>query len=247
MYYDSVQNATSSAKDYRSYFHGKEKENKREIYFQTLKIHHQHLYRFESDREKGKYFSTRNLPLDWLVWYDYYNQKLRSPNYQYGYNVQTARYFQDSTYTEDQGLIKFGRNTNQNLIPVDPTPLQEVYTKYVKYPTEIGKSTTVPYNNLMVRKKIDKDIYYIGNGSKYLYWNVFPDEEKYSRFVYYLSTEGNVPTSFKNRYYDFSYDENESGRYEDEVHNNNKNSLKNIDLNSDDRGFLDFHSCSRKK
>ena len=198
------------------------------------------------DREKEKYFATRNLPLDWLVWYDYYNQKLRSPNYQYGYNVQTARYFQDSTYTEDQGLIKFGRNTNLNLIPVDPTPLREVYTRYVNYPSENGKSTTVPYNNLMVRKNFDKDIYYIGNGSKYLYWNVFPDEEKYSRFVYYLSTVGEVPTSFKNLYYDFSYDENEYGQYEDKGNNNNKNSLEIIDLNSDDRGFLDFYSHSRK-
>jgi len=78
----------------------------------------------------------------------------------------------------------------------------------------------------MVCKFFDKDIYYIGSGSKYLYWNIFPDEEKYSRFSYYLSTERNVPTSFKNLYYNFSYNENEYGRYEDEVHDNNNNSLK---------------------
>ena len=159
-YYDSVMNATPSTKDYRSYFYGIEKENKRKIYFKTIKIHHQHLYNVELEREKAKYSKTRNLPLDWLVWYDYYNQKLRRANYLYGYNVQTAQYFQDPSYSKDQGLIKFGRNTNENLVPVDPTDLQEVYTKYAKYPNNIGKSTTVPYNNLMVRKNFEKDILY---------------------------------------------------------------------------------------
>ena len=152
LYYDSVQNATSHVKDYCICFYKKEKENKREIYFETLKIHQQHLYNLELDREKENYIPTRNLPLDWLIWYDYYNQKLRSSNYFYGYNVQTAKYFQDPTYLEDQGLIKFGRKTNKNIIPVDPTDLQEVYTKYVKYSTKNSKSMTVPYINLMVCK-----------------------------------------------------------------------------------------------
>ena len=104
------------------------------------------------EQEKGKYFSTRNSPLDWIIWYDYYNSMPRDLNYLYGYNMQTARYFQDPSYLKKQGLIKFGRNTNKNLIPVDPTSLQEVYTSYTKFPNKISKSTTVPYNNIMVRK-----------------------------------------------------------------------------------------------
>ena len=46
----------------------------------------------------------------------------------------------------------------------------------------------------MVHKNFVKDIYYIGSENKYIYWNVFPDEEKYSKILYYLSTEGNAPT-----------------------------------------------------
>ena len=132
-----------------------------------------------------------------MVWYDYYNSIPRYPNYLNGYNVQTTQYFQDPSYLKKQGLIKFGRNTNKNLIPVDPTSLQEVYTSYTKYSSKISKSTTVSYNNIMVRKNFDKDIYYIGNEDRYIYWNVFPDQEKYSKFLYYLSTEGKTPTSFK--------------------------------------------------
>ena len=30
----------------------------------------------------------------------------------------------------------------------------------------------------MVRKNFDRDIYYIGGGTKFTYWNVFPNEEK---------------------------------------------------------------------
>ena len=86
---------------------------------------------------------------------------------------------------------------------------------------------------MMVRKIFDKDIYYIGNEDRYIYWNVFPDQEKYSKFLYYLSTEGKAPTSFKNMYYDSSYDDTE------DVHSNmspyckDENSPKNMDLNSE--------------
>ena len=86
-YYDSVRNASFNTKDYRTYYFGKERENKRRIYFQTLKIHRKYLYDLEIEKEKGKYFSTRNSPLDWIVWYDYYNSIPRDPNYLYGYNV----------------------------------------------------------------------------------------------------------------------------------------------------------------
>ena len=68
-YYDSVQNASFNTKDYCTYYFGKERENKRKIYFETLNIHHKHLYDLEMEEEKGKYFSTRNSPLGWIVWY----------------------------------------------------------------------------------------------------------------------------------------------------------------------------------
>ena len=82
--------------------------------------------------------------------------------------------------------------------------------------------------------------------NKYLYWNVFPDEEKHSKFLYYLSTEENVPTSFKNLYYDFSYDKYDEEQYEDQLRCKNKNSLKNMDLNSEKQGVSDLHSFSRR-
>ena len=78
------------------------------IYFENLKIHHKHLYDLEIEKEKGKYFSTRNSPLDWIVWYDSYNSIPRDPNFLYGHNVQTAQYFQDPSYLKNQGLIKLG-------------------------------------------------------------------------------------------------------------------------------------------
>ena len=185
-YYDSVRNASFTLKAFRTYYFGKERENKRRIYFETLKIHHKHLYDLEIEKEKGKYFSTRNSPLDWIVWYDYYNSIPRDPNYLYGYNVQTARYFQDPSYLKNQGLIKFGRNTNKNLIPVDPTSLQEVYTSYTKFSNKISKSTTVPYNNIMVRKNFDKDIYYISNEDRYIYWNVLRSRKIFKIFVLFI-------------------------------------------------------------
>ena len=98
----------------------------------------------------------------------------------------------------------------------------------------------------MVRKNFEKDIYYIGSGNKYLYWNIFPDEEKYSKILYYLSTEGKVPTSFKNLYYDFSYNKNDDEQYEDQFQSKSKNSLKNMDLDSEKQVISDFHSCSRR-
>ena len=61
----------------------------------------------------------------------------------------------------------------------------------------------------MVCENFDKDIYYIGNEDRYIYWTVFPDQEKYSEFLYYLSMEGKVPSRFKNIDYDSSYDDTE--------------------------------------
>ena len=43
-YYDYIQNASFTVKDFCTYDFGKERENKRKIDFETLKIHHKHLY-----------------------------------------------------------------------------------------------------------------------------------------------------------------------------------------------------------
>ena len=64
--------------------------------------------------------------------------------------------------------------------------------------------------------------------------------------MYYLSTEGKTPTSFKNMYYHSSYDDTE------DVHSNmspyckDENSPKNMDLNSEKQQFSDFYSNTRK-
>ena len=79
-------------------------------------------------------FPTRNLPLDWLIWYDNFNEKFRNPDYAYGYNIQTTKYLRDPTKFEQDGLIKLARRNNMNLIPTEPTTLHEVYFKYTRYP-----------------------------------------------------------------------------------------------------------------
>ena len=72
----------------------------------------------------------------------------------------------------------------------------------------------------MVRKIFEKDLYYIGPGEKYTYWNVFPDEDKQSRYSYYLSTIGNSNLEFENMYYDIDYKLGEN------LHNNIDDVLK---------------------
>ena len=184
-YYYIIRNASPNAKDFRSYSFNKEKGNKRETYFETIKLCNKQLYDVEYKNQKHNMFPTRNLPLNWLIWYDNFNKKFRNPDYAYGYNIQTAKYLRDPTKFEQEGLIKFARRNNMNLvIPTEPTTLHEVYSKYTRYPHKIGKSTTVPYNNIMVHKNFDRDIYYIGGGTKFTYWNVFPNEEKCSKYMY---------------------------------------------------------------
>ena len=91
---------------------------------------------------------------------------------------------------------------------------------------------------MMVHKIFDKDIYHIGNEDRYIYWNVFPDQEKYSKLLYCLSTKGKAPKSFKNMYYDSSYDDTK------DVHSNmtqyykDENSPKNMDLISEKQHFF---------
>ena len=66
--------------------------------------------------------------MDWLIWYDSYNKKLQNPDYANGYNIQTARYYQHPMRNNNQGLIKFERNNNKNLIPTKPRTLLIIFT-----------------------------------------------------------------------------------------------------------------------
>ena len=132
---------------------------------------------------------------------------------------------------EDQGLNKFGWKTNNNLIPVDPTDLQEVYTKYVKYPTRIVsqqqyhiiiwwyiKTLSRIYTTLVVRTST-----YTG-----MYFQMKKNIQKFCTI--YLQKGMHLRTSFKNMYYKFSYNNNGRGQYKGQAHLKNKNSLKNIEL-----------------
>ena len=60
-YYDSVQIASFTLKDFCTYYFGKERENKRKIYFENLKIHHKHLYEIEMEQEKREIFFNKEL------------------------------------------------------------------------------------------------------------------------------------------------------------------------------------------
>ena len=60
-YYDSVWKSSFTAKDYQTYYFGKERENKRKIYFETLKIHHKHLYVLKT----WNYFNTMMNIFSW--------------------------------------------------------------------------------------------------------------------------------------------------------------------------------------
>ena len=228
LYFDSIRNITPKAKDFHSLFFNEEKANKRKINFQSVKLCHKQLYQLEFKQENHNIFPTKNLPLDWLVWYDHYNKKLQNPDYAYGYNFLTTGYYQDSTRNNNQGLINFERNNNKNLIPTKPTTLHEIFSKYTRYLHKAGKSTTVQYNNLMVHKNFEQDIFYIGNTKKYSYWNVFPNKES-SRFMYSLSTNENVPVGFENLYYDEKYDMHRS----DTLNISRTNKLKNSEENPD--------------
>ena len=124
----------------------------------------------------------------------------------------------------------------------EPTTLHEVYSKYTRYPYKIGKSTTVPYNNIMVRKNFDRNIYYIGGGTKFTYWNVFPNEEKCSKYMYYLSTEGKVQASFENLYYDKDYDAQTLSKQKYRHILKKENSLKTTDLEAQNCEKKTFYS-----
>ena len=58
------------------------------------------------------------------------------------------------------------------------------------------------------------------------YWNVFPDEDKNSTFLYYLSTVGNTSDKFENIYYEPNYEKEHTSIYDSIKFSNQKNSEK---------------------
>ena len=97
----------------------------------------------------------------------------------------------------------------------------------------------------MVRKFFEKDMYYIGPGDKYTYWNVFPDEEKQSRFSYHISTVGNHSSEFENMYYDKHLIKADIPYCNNVDRTKNKNSEENMALVSEEIQVQNSHldSC----
>ena len=96
----------------------------------TLALNHNLSYNEEFSTYHECMFPNKNLPLDRILWYDDYNQQIRDPKYTYGYKIHTARYLRDKNYHNENSLIQFKRKNNQNLVPVEPTYIFEVFTPY---------------------------------------------------------------------------------------------------------------------
>ena len=247
-YYDSVRNSTSLiSSDPRALFHNQEQKFKVEKYIKVLELTFEQLYESEFEKEEHNLFPSKNIPLDWIIWYDSYNQKYRDALYSYGYKIHTANYLKDPKCKNHKGLIKFCRASNQDLLEPEPTYLHKVFSKYTRYDNKFARSSSVPCNNLMVRKNFEKDLYYIGPGEKYTYWNVFPEEDKQSRFCYYLSTIGNSNLEYENMYYEIDYDLGEDLRYNTNEGIKNKNSDQNMASDSENMTEENFIQDSRTK
>ena len=123
--------------------------------------------------------------------------------------------YHDPKYRFEQGLIKFSRASNKDLVETEPMYLHKVYSKYTIYDYNQGKSVLVPYNNILVHKIFEKDLLYIGLGEKYTYWNVFLDEDRNSQFLYYHSTVGNTSDKFENIHYEPDYKKERTPIYND--------------------------------
>ena len=212
-----------------------------------LELTFKQLYESEFEKEEHNLFPLKNIPLDWIIWYDSYNQKYRDALYSYGYKIHTANYLKDPKCKNHKGLIKFCRASNQDLLEPEPTYLHKVFSKYTRYDNKFARSSSVPCNNLMVRKNFEKDLYYIGPGEKYTYWNVFPEEDKQSRFSYYLSTIGNSNLEFENMYYEIDYDLGENLHYNTNEGLRNKNSDQNMASDSKNVTEENFIQNSRNK
>ena len=68
-----------------------------ELLINSLNIHQKYQYQDYLDKlEKLNKISssckTKHLPIDWLVWYDYYQMEIRESNFFYSYTVVTAHY-----------------------------------------------------------------------------------------------------------------------------------------------------------
>ena len=97
-YYDSVRNSTSLiSSDPRALFHNQEQKFKVEKYIKVLELTFEQLYESEFEKEEHNLFPSKNIPLDWIIWYDSYNQKFRDALYLYGYKIHTANYLKDAS------------------------------------------------------------------------------------------------------------------------------------------------------
>ena len=67
------------------YFIIKKKNTKSKKYIKILELTFEQLYESEFQKEEHNLFPSKNIPLDWIIWYDSYNHKFRDALYSYGY------------------------------------------------------------------------------------------------------------------------------------------------------------------
>ena len=58
-----------------------------EKYIKILELTFEQLYESEFEKEEHNFFLSKNIPLDWIIWYDSYNHKFRDALYSYGYRT----------------------------------------------------------------------------------------------------------------------------------------------------------------
>ena len=95
-YYDSVRNSSSiRSSDPRALFYNQKKKFKIEKHIKILELTFEQLYESEFEKEEHNLFPSKNIPLDWIIWYDSYNHKFRDALYSYGYRIHIANYLKD--------------------------------------------------------------------------------------------------------------------------------------------------------
>ena len=82
------------------------KKNKIEKYIKILELTFEQLYESEFEKEEHNLFLSKNIPLDWIIWFDSYNHKFRDALYSYGYRIHTANYLKDLKCKKSTGSNK---------------------------------------------------------------------------------------------------------------------------------------------
>ena len=76
-YCNSVWNSSSiTSSDPWALFYNQEKKYKIEKYIKILELTFEQLYESIFEKEKHNLFPSKNIPLDWIIWYDSYNHSL---------------------------------------------------------------------------------------------------------------------------------------------------------------------------